>query len=151
MKYKKKDRTKTKQQRDKIKKDNIEQIQKGTGLFLFKNKSNFATLELPKKSKDGKKWVQPNETWQGDSYFLKMIPKEAILLKTIESPMKEEKMSEEKLILDQPETITTDGTVEHVVEEKDVKINEQTKKTRTKKSKNKLLTEDPTGSVVIID
>jgi hypothetical protein len=157
MKYKKKDKAKTRQERNKIKKDNIEQIQKGEGLFLFKNRSNFATLELPKKSQDGKKWVGPNETWQGDSYFLRMIPKEAILIETLENPKKEEIMSEEKLILDQPDTVTTDGKVEHVLENQDQKLNEQstTKKRKTKseskKSKETLLTEDPTSGVIIID
>ena len=112
---------------------------------------------MPKKSKDGKKWVGPNETWQGDSYFLRMIPKEAVLIKTLENPKKEEKMSDDKLLLDQPEMVTTEGQIEHVVEDQSQKLNEQSTtkkrkvKSENKKSKDTLLTEDPTAGVIIID
>lgn len=136
----------------------LDQKQLGEGLFLFKNKSSFASLDLPKKSNDGKKWIGPNETWEGDSYFLKMIPQDAILVRTIISPNEKKSKQEEvvmlneenKLILDQPDQITESGKVEHVVPDQDVQINEQDKKNESKKSKNTLLTEDPLAGVTII-
>lgn len=155
MKYKKKIKGSTKQQRDQIRKNNIEVQQKGEGLFIFKNRSSFATLELLKKSKDGKKWVGPNETWQGDSYFLKMVPREAILVQTLINPKqetKEDNMSDNKLLLDQPDQVTSDGRVEHFVPNEEQQINEQVpvKSENKKKSKETLLTEDPLAGVTII-
>lgn len=150
-----------KTKRTETKKTQLIESQKGVGLFLFKNRNKEASLQLPKVSFDGKRWVGPNENWQGDSFFLKMIPKEAILVKTLISPdeekQKENNNMEEKLILDQPDQITNDGKVEHVVESQDVvEINENTKK-RKKRNKNesnvesnKLLTEDPIAGVTII-
>jgi hypothetical protein len=129
----------------------------GEGLFLFKNKTN-ASLQLPKKSSDGKVWVEPNQTWKGDSFFLKMIPKEAVLIETIESPNKKEEsnMSEEKLLLDQPDQITPEGKLEHVVSNEPEALNEETTKRKrktkseSKKEEKKLLTEDPIAGVTII-
>jgi hypothetical protein len=140
----------------------LDQKQHGEGLFLFKNKSSFASLDLPKKSHDGKKWIAPNETWEGDSYFLPMIPKEAILVKTIIDPKQTSQKTEEtimlneenKLILDQPDQITENGKVEHVIPDQDAQINEQEQnkknKSECKNNKNSLLTEDPLAGVTII-
>jgi len=133
----------------------IEYYQGGAGLYLFRNRSNVASLELPKISKDGKRWVQPNETWEGDSYFLSMVPKEAVIVKTIEEPVKaevvvnenKENKVEEKLILDQPDQVTKTGKVEHSVNE-DLPLTENPK--QDEKSKEKLLTEDPLAGVTII-
>ena len=131
----------------------IIQKQHGEGLFLFKNKSPFASLYLPKKSFDGKKCVGPNETWKGDSYFFTMIPQDAILIETLINPnqtIKENKMSEERLLLDQPDQITNNGQVEHIVSNAQVSINEDDKKEEQTEIKDKLLTEDPLAGVTII-
>lgn len=148
-----------KKQRSDLQKIKISSNLSGSGLFLFKNKTN-ASLQLPKKSSDNKVWVEPNQTWEGDSFFLKMIPREAILIKTIKDPNEEKKeenkMSEEKLILDQPEQITSEGTVEHIVSSEQVPMNETTSKRKRKQkteSKNKeetLLTENPIAGVTIV-
>lgn len=159
----------SKNERAEVKRQNIAVSQSGSGLFLFQNKNKDATLQLPKQSFDNKKWVGPNETWQGDSFFLKMIPKEAILVKTIISPDEQKKqeqikkeegkmLNENKLILDQPDQITTDGRVEHLVPSDEESINENENKNKKKKvksesksNKDKLLTEDPIAGVIIID
>lgn len=146
-----------KKQRYELQRQKVSASLNGTGLFLFKNKTN-ASLQLPKKSSDGKVWVEPNQTWQGDSFFLKMIPQEAVLVETIESPNQTEEanMSEEKLILDQPDQITTEGKLEHIVSNEPVVISEETTKkkrktkTESKNKENKLLTEDPIAGVTII-
>ena len=75
----------TKIERAQNKKKILEYYQNGTGLYLFRNR-NSASLELPKVSKDGKKWVEPNGTWEGDSYFLSMVPREAVVVRTISEP-----------------------------------------------------------------
>lgn len=142
----------TKIERTENNKKAIEYKQHGEGLFLFKNKSSVASLDLPKKSFDGKKWVGPNETWKGDSYFLAMIPREAILVETLISPnqgLQEEKMSE-KLLLDQPDQITQNGKVEHVVSNVQKPLNEQDKQEEQNENKETLLTEDPLAGVTII-
>jgi hypothetical protein len=152
----------SKKEKAEIKKNNLTESQSGSGLFLFQNKSNQASLQLPKTSYDGKKWIEPNQTWQGDSFFFKLVPREAILVKTIISPDQQKKekenaiMNEEKLILDQPDQVTTEGKIEHLVSNDDVvEINENSKKKRKIKNENssennKLLTEDPIAGVTII-
>jgi hypothetical protein len=135
-------------ERNQAKKEYIEYHQKGEGLYLFKNRSNVASLELPKISSEGKKWIEPNGTWQGDSYFFKMIPREAILVKTISEPKKEEIM-ENKLLLDQPDQVTTKGKIEHVVPESELQLNENPVEKQTE-TKEKLLTEDPLAGVTIL-
>lgn len=137
----------SKLERTQQKKQTLEYYQKGTGLYLFRNRNATASLELPKASKDGKRWVEPNGTWEGDSYFLSMVPKEAILVRTLisEDENKEVKV-ENKLILDQPDQVTRTGKVEHKVSE-DLPLNEADPK---EIEKDKLLTEDPMAGVTII-
>ena len=136
----------TKIERTNEKKRIIEHRQHGEGLFLFRNRNKAASLELPKPSKDGKKWVEPNGTWEGDSYYFRMIPENAVLVKTIQEPKKEETKMDEKLILDQPEQITKSGKVEHKVSS-DIPLNEEAPEAM---SEEKLITEDPLSGVTII-
>jgi len=119
--------------------------QKGEGLYVFRNRSNEATLSLLKPSADGKKMVGPNEEFEGDSYFFQMVPQEAILVKTIRG--KGEKM-DEQLILDQPDQVTSEGKVEHVVS--DERLNEMPEEGMEKSKSEVLLTEDPLDGVTII-
>ena len=128
----------------------LEYKQHGEGLFLFKNKSSFASLDLPKKSFDGKKWVGPNETWKGDSYFFCLVPRDAILVETLITPNPKESnmINEDKLLLDQPDQVTKIGKVEHVVANNSKPINED--QDNEELSKEKLLTEDPMAGVTII-
>lgn len=147
---KKKDK-KTRSERTQINKEIVEYKQSGTGLYLFKNRSSIATLDLPKKSFDGKKCIGPNETWEGDSYYFTMIPREAVLIKTILDPKKEDvQMTEEKLLLDQPDQVTEEGKVEHVVPANNENLNEIKKESEIKDKKDALLTEDPLSGVTII-
>lgn len=138
----------TRIERNQLKKEYIEYHQKGEGLYLFKNRSNIASLDLPKMSADGKKWVGPNETWKGDNYFFKLIPKEAILIETISEPKKENVM-ENKLLLDQPDQVTQKGKIEHVVTEPTLSLNENPNNSQ-EEIKDKLFTEDPLAGVTII-
>lgn len=136
----------TKQERAAQRKVLLEHHQHGEGIFRFKNKHK-ATLELPKAALDGRTVVGPGEEWDGDNYFMKMVPREAILVKCIQPPTpKEEIMAEQKLILDQPDTVTNSGKVEHVVADNNVKpLTEQ-----QPGQKETLLTEDPMAGITIL-
>ena len=137
----------TKLERTQQKKQALDYYQKGTGLYLFRNRNSSASLELPKISKDGKRWVEPNGTWEGDSYFLSMVPKEAVLVRTISSDENKEVKVENKLILDQPDQVTRAGKVEHKASE-DLPLNEADPKDA--EIKERRLTEDPMSGVTII-
>jgi len=130
------------------KKAAMEYYQSGSGMFLFRNRSKVASLELPKVSADGKKWIEPGQTWKGDSYFMKMIPREAVLVETLTEQKKEEVNMQDRLILDQPDQVTTAGKVEHAVVQGKVAINEVNP--NEAETKDRLLTEDPLAGVTII-
>lgn len=126
----------------------IEHRQHGEGCFLFRNRNSSASLELPKPANDGRKWVDPNGTWEGDSYFMSMIPRDAVLVRTISEPKREDTKMEERLILDQPDQVTKSGKVEHKVSS-DLPINETAPEGKAE-SRERLLTEDPLAGVTII-
>lgn len=138
----------TRLERANEKKRIIELKQRGEGLYLFRNRHKESSLELPKPSNDGRRWVGPGETWEGDNYFFAMIPENATLVKTITEPKKEDTKMEEKLILDQPEQVTRAGKVEHKVAN-DLPLNETAPETDAE-NKERLLTEDPLAGVTII-
>ena len=135
----------------------------GTGLFVYQNHTP-GTLDLPKPTATGKKRLQPGEQFQGDSYYLTLVPSMLIIIRcivpqgtpaevTTEPPaevIKESAMPEEKLILDQPDRVTAKGTIEHVVEEpkKQQLLESQPKSTQTQP--DILLTEDPMEGVEIL-
>jgi hypothetical protein len=135
----------------------------GKGVFLFKNKSKTATLNLPRPTASGIRVVGPDKEFQGDDYYIQMVrtgdlilvrviddgqvkpepvavPEvctavcevkeevltEAVVTKTTAKKTKEKTMSESKLLLDQPERVTTKGKTEHVVDKTTgkVKLNE---------------------------
>lgn len=137
------------------KKDNREQNKKnsmaGTGMYIFENNTN-SELSLPKPTASGMRKVGPKGRFQGDSYFKQWMKPPLNLLKLIETitpdncealTLNEGNM--QKLILDQPDTVTTAGKVEHVIEDKNKKINEN-----KKKEQEVLLTEDPLDGIEIL-
>jgi hypothetical protein len=78
-----------------------------------------------------------------------MVPREATIVESLNEQVKEEKMAE-KLILDQPDQVTSSGKVEHSVVDDNMQINEVGSDEINVKSKDKLLTEDPLAGVTII-
>ena len=116
MKYGKFNRIEKKQ----IQAAKIKKAMGGEGLFLYENNSD-ASLTLPKPTKSGIRTVGGRKQFQGDSYYKQMVPAYLRLIKTLQSPEQERALMEEKLILDQPDTVTPQGTIEHVTEEKPVK------------------------------
>ena len=105
----------------------MKHILHGEGLYVYRNKTQ-GDLTLPKPTASGQKVVRPNQTWEGDNYYMVLVPQEASIVRVIEAPKpeREKPMQEQKLILDQPDKVTTEGTVENVVVDqiKKQKLNE---------------------------
>jgi hypothetical protein len=147
--------------------ENRQKIQhwtKGTGLFEYRNRSS-GTLTLPKsiriKGREIKE-IEKNGTWEGDSYFQILVrqglaslvrvivPEDApvVLPQTLNVIKEGTEMSEDKLLLEQPDTVKTTGKVEQVV----ANANANAKKIEKPKSKNEevLLNDDPLSGVQIL-
>lgn len=126
----------------------MEKILRGEGLYVYRNRTK-GDLTLPKPTVSGRKIVGPGQEWQGDNYYMKLVPQEAILVRTIISPQqeRERKMQEEKLLLDQPEKVTVEGTVEQIIKNPVKKLNETPV---VDSAQEVLLTEDPMDGVQIL-
>jgi len=133
-----------------------EKVQAGKGYFLYENNTG-GTLMLPKATSSGVKQIEAPDPrrpgsgrFQGDDYFMSLVRNNMLrLIKTLRTPEQEEEtMTEEKLILDQPVTITEAGEVEHVAADKPVqKLNE----TDGEKAPDVLLNENPMDGIEIMD
>jgi len=91
----------------------------GTGIYIYENNTD-GDLNLPKPTVSGSRTIGPRKRFQGDSYYMKWVGHPMNLLKFIEEVVPQDKkernnMNENKLVLDQPDTITVQGKVEHVV------------------------------------
>jgi len=127
----------------------IEQARRGTGVYVYRN-HNDATLMLPKPLDDGTKTVAPGAEFQGDSYFMEMVKTNEIRLVRALITEEQQKMQEEKLILDQPDTVTTEGKVEQVVVKPETKPLNETPCCDDKcneSSEDVLLNEEPVDGV----
>lgn len=128
----------------------------GEGLYVYRNNTS-GTLSLPKPAFQSATRTNLTEVplkgeFEGDNYFMMLVHRnEAILVKTIRTPEQERNpIVEEKLILDQPDTVKTVGKVEHVVATEPVKKLDETETKTVKEVKDVLLTEDPLNGVKII-
>lgn len=129
----------------------------GSGVYVYENNSD-ADLSLPKPTASGVRIVGPRKRFQGDSYFMSWVGPPMNLLKLVEvvvpqSPQKfanEETEMENKLILDQPDTVTQSGKVEYVVAGDPAVKQLNDNVDPTKKVPEVLLTEDPLDGVEII-
>jgi len=116
---------------------------KGTGKYVFKNNTS-GTLKLPKPALDGRLNIPKDGTFEGDSYFMSYVPTLLRFINEI-TEIKENEMEEQKLILDQPNKITNQGTVEQVMtKEKQILIEQPAKG-------DVLLNEDPMAGIEIIN
>lgn len=118
----------TKQEKREAQAEKVRQAFSGTGRFVYKNCTK-GTLSLTKPAMNGSRQIPPGAEFEGDSYFMQFTkPPENVLafIRVIESstpapssvcpPVLTEGVNmENKLILDQPNTVTANGTVEHVV------------------------------------
>jgi hypothetical protein len=149
MKYRKFNKFEKKEVRSQM----IENALHGEGVYLYRNNS-MADLTLPRPTRSGIRSIGPKQEFQGDNYYMQLVKSGMLrLVKEIQSPEQQraalEENMQEKLILDQPDMITENGKVEHVVSKPAQKLNE------TKAAKDKqadvLLNEDPIeGGFVIV-
>lgn len=120
----------------------------GEGVYLFRNNAN-ADLTLPRPTKSGIRVIGPGKEFQGDNYYMQLVKTGMLrLVKEIISPEQqraalEESTMQEKLILDQPDMVTEQGKVEHVVSQPATKLNETES---TTEQKPVLLNEGPVES-----
>jgi hypothetical protein len=131
-------------ERQRLNREKLERNLSGTGLYIYRNNSK-GTLMLPKTSTDGKRHIGVNETFQGDSYFMDFVKRHELIL--VEDISERNTMTE-KLILDQPDQVTTVGKVEHLVQPEAKPLNEVSPPQTPQK--DVLLTEDPLDGVEII-
>ena len=133
----------------------------GEGMYLYENNSN-ASLTLPRPTASGLREIAPRKQFQGDNYYMQMVRTGMLrLIKTLQVPesqrpvetivenseLKEEDkiMNEEKLMLDQPDIVTNEGKVEHVVENPTQNINEDNSEDQI----DILINESPNGFVIV--
>lgn len=140
-----------KYERKEIRHAHLLSVTAGSGLYLYQNKSPHADLKLPRPTHSGLRQVGPKGQFQGDDYYMQMVRNgELILVEVIQTPeqQKEIEMAEQqRLILDQPDRVTNEGTVEQVVEPKKIpkkKLNED-----SSKPEDVLLNEGPDEGFVI--
>ena len=124
MKYRKFNKYEAKEEKSK----HLAQVMGGSGLYLYRNSTD-SEMTLPRPTKSGLRFVGPKGTFQGDSYYMQYVkqgllrlvevlqtPEQEAAVKAAETQaLNEANMSEDKLILDQPDMITEQGKVEHVV------------------------------------
>lgn len=135
-----------KYEKKEVRAEMLAQAMHGDGLYLFENKSN-ADLTLPRPTKSGIRKVGPRGQFQGDSYYLQLVRTGFLrLIKELQSPEQEKTIMEEKLILDQPDRITSEGTIEQVVKGKPKqRLNEGDNDPQ----QDVLLNESPSGFVIV--
>jgi len=134
----------------------------GSGIFVFENNTN-GHLTLPKPTNSGKRVIAPKEQFQGDSYFMGLVKAPNNLLKFIKTiaeketnqtqttSLVESNMNEQKLILDQPDRVTSEGTVEQIVAKGPMqKLNDAAVNEKKDMKKDVLLTEEPMDGIEII-
>jgi hypothetical protein len=107
-----------KYEKKEVRAQQLENALHGEGLYLFRNNTD-ADLTLPRPTKSGLRSVGPRQEFQGDNYYMQLVRSGYLrLVKEIQSPVQQHQAEvkvEEKLILDQPDIITEQGKVEHVV------------------------------------
>lgn len=94
----------------------------GSGLYIYENSSKDAELTLPRPTRTGLRKVGPRGRFQGDDYYMQLVKTGFCrLIEVLQTPEQEKEalmLEEQKLILDQPDRVTTKGKVEQVVEKK---------------------------------
>lgn len=96
-----------------IRKTNIENAMAGKGIYVYENSSKHADLTLPKSTATGVRTVKAGGRFQGDDYFMQLVRTGDLRLVEV-LDKGDPVVVENKLILDQPETVTPKGTVEQV-------------------------------------
>jgi hypothetical protein len=159
MKYNKMNRFEKKANRQQKMKDALH----GEGLYVYENNTR-GDLDLPKPTASGKKSLKVGEQFQGDNYYMRLVPtmlryircivpagqQQAVEQAAPAQPLNEgTTMSEKQLILNQPDRVTNKGKVEHVVNQPQQPLNEG-QPTKSAPTPEVLINEDPMDGVEII-
>jgi len=136
-------------------KEKLEHDLSGGGKYIYQNNTD-GDLKLPKPTQQGITTVGPRNMFEGDSYYMKWVGSPMNMLRLVQvvedvnqKKNEEKMMNEQKLILDQPDTVTTKGTVERVVVNPGQNVINDSVKTQDP-PKDILLNEDPLDGVEII-
>jgi hypothetical protein len=129
---------------------------KGEGVYVFANNTK-GDLQLAKPPIKGgvrignMTLIPRGAEFQGDSYFLPMLrTNELRLIETLISPEDQRSnMQEQKLLLNQPDRVTTKGTVEQVVPHQPQQLNEGQPASK-QPTQDVLINEDPMAGVEIV-
>lgn len=138
---------KNKYERHAQRQQHMAQALHGNGMYIFENISK-GDLWLPKNSADGSKGpIPPGGKWKGDDYFVQLVKnRDAKIVQILVSP--QEQTMPEKLLVDQPDRVTTEGTVEQVLPT-DIPLNEVGPSQIPQKGEV-LISEDPLEGVDIL-
>ena len=136
-------------------KQKIAESLKGEGVYVFENNTK-GDLQLPKPPiKGGVKvgnmvLIPKGARFEGDNYFNCMLKtNELRLIETLISPEDQRRnMQEQKLLLNQPDRVTTKGTVEQVIPAPQQALNEG--RPAQKSNPEVLINEDPMSGVEIV-
>lgn len=150
-------------QRREVNAEKLKNNMGGTGVYIYENNTD-GDLKLPKPTDSGLRMIGPRKRFQGDSYFMSWVGSPMNLLRLVEEVVpkkthqeiqqqKQEMLNEgnmqDKLILDQPDTITNNGKIERVVvQPNQIPLNDVTDPAQ--KKPEVLLTEDPLDGMEII-
>ena len=131
----------------------------GAGRYIFENNTT-GDFQLPKPAMNGASWLRKDAQFTGDSFFLKLVPSDLKLISVLvdANQLNINESTESKLILDQPDTVTQSGKVEHVESQEDTQLNDSTENKDEHEgscacetcSDQMLLNEDPMSGVDII-
>jgi hypothetical protein len=143
-----------KYEKKEVRAQQIENALHGEGMYLFQNSTN-ADLTLPRPTKSGLRIVGPKQQFQGDSYYMQLVKTGFCrLIKEIQSPAQQQAASEvkveEKLLLEQPDQITQQGKVEHIVVKPQQKLNEAKGKLPQAQQPQVLINESPVDDGFVI-
>lgn len=143
-----------KYEKKEVRAQQLENALHGEGMYLYQNSTN-ADLTLPRPTKSGLRIVGPKQQFQGDSYYMQLVKTGFCrLIKEIQSPEQQKAASEvkveEKLLLEQPDQITQQGKVEHVVAKPQQKLNEAKGKLPPGQQPQVLINESPIDDGFVI-
>jgi len=151
-----------KYERKEVREKKLKMDMAGGGRYIYENNSD-AELTLPKPTASGLRKVGPRQQFQGDDYYMQWVGSPHNILRFMDTITEEDEIIEEdevigegveenmeKLILDQPDTVTEQGKVEHVVESPLVPTQPLNDSNENKEDAEVLLNEDPLDGVEII-
>lgn len=145
-----------------------------TGRYVYQNRSKTATLALPQlpdpnspnQKYSGQIYLKPSEKFEGNSYYHQFLMSgELLLIDVLEEKIEptpevtnlqeqtQETNMDKKLILDQPDSVTSDGKVEYVIPDNLKTAAKKSNKSKTETvdhSKDALLVEDPMSGIEIL-